>query len=74
MDGVAEGLVVRGLLGLAPVACFLAVLVLLDSYKLVRLRTVAAVVVAGAAAASLSYVVADGLLRMAPMEATNYKR
>lgn len=35
---------IRGLVGLLPVASFLAVLLYLDSYKLVKLRTVVAVV------------------------------
>ena len=74
MDGVAEGLVGRGLLGLAPVACFLAVLVLLDSYKLVRLRVVIATVAAGVAMAAASYLLADGLLRAVPLERPAFTR
>ena len=61
MDGLAQGLVARGLLGLAPVACFLAVLVLLDSYKLVRLRMVVAMLLAGLAMSGVAYAFA-GLL------------
>jgi RsiW-degrading membrane proteinase PrsW (M82 family) len=49
-------------LGLAPVATFLAALVLLDSYKLVRLRTILAVVVAGIAMAGAAYLAADAIL------------
>ncbi len=49
------------LLGLAPVVCFLAGLVLLDSYKLVRLRAVIALVIAGMLAAGAAYV-ANGTL------------
>ena len=48
--------------GLAPVVTFLAALVLLDSYKLVRLRIVVAVVLAGMATALLAYVLHDFLL------------
>lgn len=49
------------LLGLAPVLCFLAGLVLLDSYKLVRLRAVVGLVIAGTAAAGVAYL-ANGTL------------
>ena len=49
-------LLLRAALGLLPVTCFLVALVALDSYKLVRLRTVAAVIALGAAAAGLSYL------------------
>ena len=54
------------LLGLAPVACFLGCLVLLDSYKLVRPRLVLGVVGAGMAVAGLAYV-ANGALQQAGM-------
>ena len=52
----------RVLLGLAPVACFLGVLVALDSYKLVKLRNVLAVLAAGAAVAGVAYVINGELL------------
>lgn len=45
------------LLGLLPVFAFLLALILLDSYKLVRLRLVARVIVAGGVAAVASLVV-----------------
>jgi len=51
----------RPALGLAPVLCFLGALVLLDSYKLVRLRSVVAAVVAGMVVAGLAYL-ANGVL------------
>jgi len=41
--------VLRPLLGLAPVACFLGALVALDSYKLVSLKAVLSVLAAGVA-------------------------
>ncbi len=47
----------RPLLALVPVLLFLAVLVQLDAYKLVRLRTVLAMMTAGALAAGASYLV-----------------
>lgn len=52
----------RPALALLPVAAFLAVLVLLDSYKLVRLRLVLGVVLAGMLVAGLAYVVNGALL------------
>ena len=51
----------RYFLGLAPVALFLVALVLLDSYKLVRLRIVIAVVACGMAVAAAAYF-ANGFL------------
>jgi RsiW-degrading membrane proteinase PrsW (M82 family) len=51
------GLIVRALLGLLPVVCFLAALVALDSYKLVRLRTILSVIALGGLAAGVSYVI-----------------
>ncbi|HUQ28298.1 MAG TPA: PrsW family glutamic-type intramembrane protease [Usitatibacter sp.] len=53
--------VLRPLLGLAPVACFLGLLVALDSYKLVSLTRVLAVLVAGGSMAGVSYM-ANGTL------------
>ncbi len=46
----------RLLVGLLPVGCFLATLLFLDSYKLVKLNAVIAIVVSGVAAAGASYV------------------
>ncbi|MET0919304.1 MAG: PrsW family glutamic-type intramembrane protease [Burkholderiales bacterium] len=50
-------LVLPALVGLLPVATFLAALLYLDSYKLVKISTVVAVVACGAAAAGASYLV-----------------
>lgn len=74
MDGVSQGYVVRGLLGLAPVALFLAALVLLDSYKLVKLRVVVAIVGAGVVMAGTSYLLADQLLGWLPLDFKTYTR
>ncbi len=52
----------RVLLGLVPVACFLAALVALDSYKLVKLKQVLAVLASGAAMAGVSYALNGTLL------------
>ena len=54
--------VLRPALALLPVAAFLAVLVLLDSYKLVRLRAVLGVVLAGMLAAGVAYALNGALL------------
>ena len=54
---------VHGVLGLLPVLCFLSVLVALDSYKLVRLRWVLAVIAGGGVAAAFSYGVGYGVIR-----------
>ena len=50
------GLVLRASIGLLPVLCFLVALVALDSYKLVRLRSVAIVIALGGVAAGASYL------------------
>ena len=65
---------IRALLGLAPVACFLAALVLLDSYKLVRLRVVLGMVALGAAMAGLSYLLAGLLIPLLGVDFTAYTR
>lgn len=62
------------LLGLAPVATFLACLVLLDSYKLVRPRLVLGVMAAGMGVAAVAYLV-NGVLQQAgvgPVVLTRY--
>jgi RsiW-degrading membrane proteinase PrsW (M82 family) len=74
MDGVTEGLVARALLGLAPVASFLAALVLLDSYKLVRLRVVMALVTCGFALAGAAYLVNGALLSAVALDFTTFTR
>jgi len=74
MDGVTEGLVARALLGLAPVASFLAALVLLDSYKLVRLRVVMALVASGFALSGAAYLVNGALLDAVAMDFITYTR
>jgi protease PrsW len=59
--------VVPALVGLLPVGSFLAALLYLDSYKLVKLNVVVAIVVCGAIVAGACYIVnawALGLLRI----------
>ena len=46
-NGAGKTTTINLLLGLLPVSCFLAALVYLDSYKLVRLATVLAVIALG---------------------------
>lgn len=65
---------IRGLVGLLPVASFLAVLLYLDSYKLVKLRTVVAVVGVGMVAAGVSYLVNGLLLTAIEIEETTFTR
>ena len=50
------------LFGLTPVVLFLAALILMDSYKLVSRRAVAAAIVAGMVAAGLAFVMQSALL------------
>jgi RsiW-degrading membrane proteinase PrsW (M82 family) len=64
----------RVLLGLVPVACFLGALVALDSYKLVSLKRVLAVLVAGAAMAGVCYEVNGALLESVDIGFDAYTR
>src|SRR5258706_15290789 len=64
----------RGLVGLLPVLCFLAALLYLDSYKLVNLRTVIAVVGCGIIAAGAAYLVNGLLLFNIAIDATAFSR
>ncbi len=52
-----SAVLLRASIGLLPVLCFLLALMALDSYKLVRLRSIAIVIALGGAAAGLSYLV-----------------
>ncbi len=67
-------MVVHILVGIAPVLCFLAALVFLDSYKLVSLRLVVAVVGAGLLVAALCYLANGFLLRVTGLELQPYTR
>jgi hypothetical protein len=60
-------LLLHALLGLLPVLSFLAALLYLDSYKLVRLRTVIAVVACGLAVAGAGYFVNAWALEVVPI-------
>jgi RsiW-degrading membrane proteinase PrsW (M82 family) len=67
-------MLLRAGLGLLPVAGFLVALVLMDSYKLVRLRLVALVISAGAATALAAYWANGGLLALTGLELDTYSR
>jgi len=71
---VTAGFVIHALLGLLPVCCFLAALVYLDSYKLVPIRWVVAVIVIGCGAAVLSYPINLLGLDWLGIEFTTYTR
>lgn len=60
--------------GLLPVVTFLAVLLYLDSYKLVKLRTVVAVVACGAAVAVASYQINAVALTLFHLDLSVYSR
>lgn len=67
-------LLARVPLALVPVCFFLAALLLLDSYKLVRLRTVLTVIALGGAAALASYVVSNSVFTATGLEFKQYSR
>jgi RsiW-degrading membrane proteinase PrsW (M82 family) len=62
------------LVALLPVLCFLAALLYLDSYKLVRLQTVIAVVACGAAVAGVGFFLNAWLIGLFGIELTSYTR
>jgi RsiW-degrading membrane proteinase PrsW (M82 family) len=64
----------RVLLGLAPVACFLGALMALDSYKLVKLHRVLAILAAGAVLAGLSWFINGALLERIDIGFVAYTR
>ncbi|MBP7147583.1 MAG: PrsW family intramembrane metalloprotease [Acidobacteria bacterium] len=61
-------------LGVLPVALFLATLVYLDSYKLVRPRLVLGTLVAGGAMAGIAYWAGIGLSELGSLKASTYSR
>jgi RsiW-degrading membrane proteinase PrsW (M82 family) len=69
---VTAAWLVRAAIGLLPVLCFLAALVALDSYKLVRLRTVLAVLAAGAVVAGLCYLLNSFAIDATGLRFTDY--
>jgi len=67
-------LMLPALVGLLPVGCFLAVLLYLDSYKLVKLKAVVAVVAGGAVVAGASYLANDRALALLDIDLTRFSR
>jgi len=67
-------LIIRAPVGLLPVAIFLGVLLYMDSYKLVSIRTVLWVIAAGALTAILAYFVNGLLLDFLEFEFTRFSR
>ncbi|MDX1480682.1 MAG: PrsW family glutamic-type intramembrane protease [Woeseiaceae bacterium] len=65
---------IRAPVGLLPVLIFLAVLVYMDSYKLVSLRVVLWVIAAGIVTAVLAYFVNGLLLEQLPLDFRAYSR
>ncbi|MFQ5650619.1 MAG: PrsW family glutamic-type intramembrane protease [bacterium] len=64
----------RIFLSLLPVFAFLAGLIVLDSYKLVKLRSVLAVIALGLPVALFSMLVNSSLLNVASIDLTTYSR
>ncbi len=64
MPGSLLATALKTLTGLLPVAVFLLALIVIDSYKLVRFRTLLIAIAAGAAAAGASYVLNTELLKL----------
>lgn len=67
-------LLIHALLGLLPVCCFLAALILLDSYKLVPLKWVIITIVLGCLAAAVSYPVNVTALEWLDLSFSAYTR
>lgn len=61
-------------IGLLPVVLFLLLLVYFDSYRMVRMRLVLAMIVAGAAVAALCYVLNGRLMEISGLDLTHYSR
>jgi len=64
----------RAAVGLLPALVFLAALIFLDSYKLVRLRTVLAVIAAGCAVACVCYLISLLVITKTGMDFRTYSR
>src|SRR5271169_2577546 len=64
----------HAMVGLGPVLCFLAALLYLDSYKLVSMRAVIAVVACGLLVAGVCYFANAYLIGIAGIDVTAYSR
>jgi protease PrsW len=71
---MSADLLLRALVGLSPVLCFLAALLVLDSYKLVKLAAVIITVGSGVAVAGASYIVNGLALDAFAIDFTTYTR
>jgi RsiW-degrading membrane proteinase PrsW (M82 family) len=71
---LSPDLLVRAPIGLLPVLIFLVVLLYMDSYKLVRLRLVIWVIVAGVLCTVVSYFVNSGLLLRSGLDFQTFSR
>jgi RsiW-degrading membrane proteinase PrsW (M82 family) len=71
---MTEEMLVRAPVGLLPVLLYLVLLVYMDSYKLVTLRTVLAVIAAGAAMAVVAYFANGELRSLMDLPFTTYSR
>ena len=71
---MSSDLAIHAVLGLLPVVCFLAVLVWLDSYKLVRVRLVLGTIALGCAVAALSYPINSAGLQFIQIGFVPYTR
>jgi RsiW-degrading membrane proteinase PrsW (M82 family) len=71
---VPQDLLVKGIVGLLPVLIFLVVLVWMDSYKLIRLRSVLAVIVLGGATAWMAMYVNGWLIGLLDWPLQPYSR
>jgi RsiW-degrading membrane proteinase PrsW (M82 family) len=59
---------------LLPVLCFLSALFALDSYKLVKIQSVVALLACGALAAAASYFVNEGVLELVDIDLKHFSR
>ena len=64
----------RAAIGLLPALCFLAALLVIDSYKLVRLRTVMAVIGAGGAVAGICFLINLAVIDGAGVDFSSHSR
>jgi protease PrsW len=71
---LSASLLEAALVGLLPVASFLAALLYLDSYKLVKLRAILTIVVCGAVVAGIGYLVNGYVLDFVHIDMTHFSR
>jgi len=71
---MSANIIEAAVVGLLPVLGFLAALLYLDSYKLVKLRAVITIVAAGALIAGASYVTNGYALELVRIDLTHFSR